>query len=90
MPADHYSGDQPNPNLRAFVEAHLAERPYDPEHDDSNVPAFNKPIETTKATAIYNMHAYWSKKPHDAIRQYIEHYTQPGDLVLAKSILFPL
>jgi DNA modification methylase len=82
MPDGYYSGDQPNPNLRAFVEAHLAERPYDPEHDDYDVPAFNKPIETTKATAIYNMHTYWSKKPHDAIRQYIEHYTQPGDLVL--------
>ncbi len=89
MPAGYYSGDQPNPNLRAFVEAHIAERPYDPEHDDYNVPAFNKPIETTKATAIYNMHTYWSKKPHDAIRRYIEHYTQPGDLVLAKSILLP-
>src|SRR6266700_6901670 len=82
MPAGYYSGDQPNPNLRAFVEAHLVERPYDPEHDDYDVPAFNKPIETTKATAIYNMHTYWSKKPHDAIRQYIEHYTEPGDLVL--------
>jgi len=81
MPAGYYSGDQPNPNLRAFVEAHLAERPYDPEHDDYDVPAFNKPIETTKATAIYNLHTYWSKKPHDAIRQYIEHYTRPGDLV---------
>ena len=42
----------------------------------------NKPIETTKATAIYNMHTYWSKKPHDAIRQYVRHYTKPGDLVL--------
>jgi len=82
MPAGYYSGDQPNPNLRAFIEAHLVERPYDPEHDDYDTPAFNKPIETTKATAIYNMHAYWSKKPHDAIRQYIEHYTQTGDLVL--------
>ena len=82
MPVGYYSGDQPNPNLHAFVEAHLAERPYDPEHDDYDVPAFNIPIETTKATAIYNMHTYWSKKPHDAIRQYIEHYTQPGDLVL--------
>ncbi len=82
IPDGYYSGDQPNPNLHAFVEAHLAERPYNPEHDDYNVPAFNKPIETTKATAIYNMHPYWSKKPHDAIRQYILHYTQPGDLVL--------
>src|SRR6266852_681192 len=82
MPAGYYSGDQPNPNLRAFVEAHLAERPYDPEHDGYDVPALSRPIETTKATAIYNMHTYWSKKPHDAIRQYIEHYTRPGDLVL--------
>ncbi len=82
MPEGYYSGDKPNPNLRAFVEKHLKERPYDPETDDYDVPAFDKPIETTKATAIYNMHTYWSKKPHDAIRQYIRHYTMPGDLVL--------
>lgn len=78
----YYSGDKPNPNLRAFVEEHLKERPYNPDTDDYNVPAFDKPIETTKATAIYNMHTYWSKKPHDAIRQYIRHFTKPGDLVL--------
>ncbi len=82
MPPGYYSGDQPNPNLRTFVKAHLVGRPCDPEHEDYNVPAFNRPIETTKATAIYNMHTYWSKKPHDAIRQYIEHYTQPSNLVL--------
>jgi len=77
-----YSGDQPNPNLRAFVEQHLRERPYDPASDRYAAPAFDQPIAATKATAIYNMHTYWSKKPHDAIRQYIRHYTQPGDLVL--------
>lgn len=82
MPEGYYSGDKPNPNLRAFVEAHIKERPYDPDTDDYDVPAFDKPIETTKATVIYNMHTYWSKKPHDAIRQYIRHYTKPGDLVL--------
>jgi DNA modification methylase len=82
MSDDYYSGDKPNPNIRAFVEQHLKEKPYDPATDKYDVPAFNKPIETTKATAIYNMHTYWSKKPHDAIRQYIRHYTQPGDLVL--------
>ena len=82
MPEGYYSGDKPNPNLRAFVEQHLKENPYDPETDDYDVPAFDKPIETTKATAIYNMHTYWSKKPHDAIREYIRHYTEPGDLVL--------
>ena len=77
-----YSGDQPNPELRTFVERHMAERPYDPAGDDYAVRAFDKPIEATKATPLYNMHAYWSKKPHDAIRQYIRHYTKPGDLVL--------
>jgi DNA modification methylase len=77
-----YAGDKPNPELRAFVERHMAERPYDPSMDDYEVPAFDKTIEATKATAIYNMHTYWSKKPHDAIRQYIRHYTKSGDLVL--------
>lgn len=82
MPDGYYSGDKPNPNLRAFVEQHIKERPYDPETDDYDVLAFNKPIETTKATSIYNMHTYWSKKPHDAISQYIQHYTKSGDMVL--------
>jgi DNA modification methylase len=80
IPDGYYSGDKPNPNLRRFVEQNAA--PYDPDSDDYDVPAFNRPIETTKATAIYNMHVYWSKKPHTAIRQYIQHYTQPGDIVL--------
>ena len=80
IPEGYYSGDQPNPNLRAFVEQNAT--PYDPETDAYKVRAFNRPIETTKATAIYNIHVSWSKKPHTAIRQYIQHYTQPGDLVL--------
>ena len=79
MPDGYYSSG-PNPNLRRFVEEHAT--PYDPATDDYDVPPFDQPITTTKATAIYNMHTYWSKKPHDAIRQYISHYTQPGDLVL--------
>lgn len=37
----YYSGDQPNPNLRAFVEAHMKERPYDPATDAYDVPAFD-------------------------------------------------
>ncbi|MGO8900254.1 MAG: DNA methyltransferase [Isosphaeraceae bacterium] len=80
IPEAYYSGDKPNPNLRRFVEEHATA--YDPEADDYSVPAFNRPIETTKATAIYNMHVYWSKKPHTAIRQYVRHYTRPGDIVL--------
>lgn len=79
MPEGYYSSG-PNPNLSRFIEEHAT--PYDPATDEYNVPPFDQPISTTKATAIYNMHTYWSKKPHDAIRQYIRHYTKPGDLVL--------
>ena len=82
MPEGYYSGDKPNTKLRSFVEEHISERPYDPSTDDYVVPAFDRAIETSKATAIYNMHTYWSKKPHDAIQQYIQHFTVPGDLVL--------
>jgi len=79
MPDGYYSSG-PNPNLRKFVEEHAT--PYDPETDTYKAIPFDKPITTTKATAIYNMHTYWSKKPHDAIREYIKHYTKPGDVVL--------
>ena len=27
MPVGYYSGDKPNPNLQAFVEQHIKERP---------------------------------------------------------------
>jgi DNA modification methylase len=79
MPEGYYSSG-PNPNLCRFVEEHAT--PYDPASDKYKVKPFDKPITTTKATAIYNMHTYWSKKPHDAIREYIKHYTNPGDIVL--------
>ncbi|GAH32200.1 unnamed protein product, partial [marine sediment metagenome] len=80
MPEGYYSSG-PNPNLRRFVEENA--KPYDPKTDDYEVPPFDKPITTKKTTAIYNMHGYHQgKKPHDAIRQYIKHYTQFGDIVL--------
>ena len=82
IPEGYYSGDKPNPKLRTFVEQHIKEHPYDPETDDYEIPAFDRPISTTKTTAIYNMHRYDSKKPHDAIFQYVRHYTKEGDLVL--------
>lgn len=78
----YYSFDKENRILRAFVEKQLEDSQYDPSTDTYNVPNFSKPIETSKNTPIYNMHTYWSKKPHDAITQYIQHYTQAGDLVL--------
>jgi 16S rRNA G966 N2-methylase RsmD len=79
MPEGYYSSG-PNPNLRRFVEEHAAA--YDPANDSYNVPPFDQPINTTKSTSIYNMHTYQGKKPHDAVRQYIRHYTEIGDIVL--------
>ena len=81
MPVGYYSGHRPNPNLRGFVEEHT--KPYDSENDEYSVKAFNKPITTTKATALYNLHSYHQgKKPHNAIREYIRHFTEPNDIVM--------
>ena len=80
MPDGYYSGDKPNPNLRRFAQENAT--PYEPEADRYDVPPFCKAITLSRATAVYHMHTYWSKKPHDAICQYIAHHTQPGDLVL--------
>lgn len=80
MPEGYYSGDQPNHNLRGFVEQYGTL--YDQECDTYSVPAFSEAITLSRATSIYHMHTYWSKKPYDAIRQYIDHYTQQDDIVL--------
>lgn len=82
MPEGYYSGDKPNPNLRAFVEQHIKERPYDPENDDYAVPPMTDELQVKRTEPVYEMHSYWSKKPPSAIDTYIKHYTKPGDLVL--------
>jgi hypothetical protein len=45
IPDGYYSGDKPNPSLRAFVEQNAAL--YDPESDDYDIPAFNQPLLAT-------------------------------------------
>lgn len=80
MPDGYYSSG-PNPNLRRFVEEHATS--YDPATDDYNILSFVNSITIDKRKSeSMDLHIYWSKKPHDAIRQYIGHYTHPGDLVL--------
>ncbi len=78
-----YSGERPNPHLRRFVEAHVAEHRFSRENDNYDVPEFQRPIKTNKHSPIYGMHPYHlGKKPFDAIQAYIAHYTAEGDLVL--------
>lgn len=70
----------PNPDLGKFVRKYG--KPYDPEKDDYEREPFAEEIVVSKADPIYNMHTYWSKKHYKAIMKYVEHYTEPEDLVL--------
>lgn len=67
-------------DVRAFVERHrTSERGrgavVSPE-------AFATEVRGSRNTPVYNAHSYPTKVPPEAIIPFIEHYTQPGDLVL--------
>src|SRR5690606_16347487 len=80
MPEGYYSSGL-NPHLRDFVEKYS--KLYVPEADEYNVPAFNQQITIEKRkSASMDLHIYWSKKHHEAIAQYVQHYTEPGDILL--------
>ena len=68
-------------NLREF--ARRRAKPLRPGAEDYPALALPGAIRTTRQSAIYAMHSYHQgKKPHDAIRQYIRHFSRPGELVL--------
>ncbi|MCC6446257.1 MAG: hypothetical protein IT210_22740 [Armatimonadetes bacterium] len=52
------------------------------EEDAYDCPAFDRQVRASKASTVYQMHSYWTKKPYEAVREYIAHYTRPGDVVL--------
>jgi 16S rRNA G966 N2-methylase RsmD len=31
---------------------------------------------------MYNWHKFWTRKPHNVVREYIEQYSKPGDIIL--------
>ncbi len=58
-------------------------KPYDSKDDTYNVQPFSKSFDdASKSSKIYNMHMYWTKQDPFVVKQFIEHYTQPGDIVL--------
>ncbi len=68
-------------DLRLFVQTRAA--PHDPAAEDYPALALPGAIRTTRHSAVYAMHSYHQgKKPHDAIGQYIRHFSRPGELVL--------
>ena len=69
----------PNPYLNDFI-AHFG-KPYDEATDTYERTPFVGDVSEGKNDPIYNAHAYHTKVPHKAIMHYIEHYTEPGDIV---------
>ncbi|HBH29826.1 MAG: DNA methylase [Desulfofustis sp. PB-SRB1] len=69
----------PNPFIEDFI-THYG-KPY-----DSTIPYSREPfaadVSEGKNDPIYNAHAYHTKVSYLAIRRYISHFTNPGDLVL--------
>lgn len=82
LPEAYYSGEVPNPNLHTFIESHIKDKPFTLLNDNYEIQPGVGSISTSKRDPIYGLHGYDSKKPPGAIRKYIEHFTNPGDLVL--------
>ena len=82
MPEGYYSGDKPNLNLRAFVEQHVKNTPFDKGKDEYECKPLLQSSKVKRSTKIFNMHTYWSKKPHESVDAFVSHYTKKGDLVL--------
>lgn len=70
----------PNPYIKEFIEKNG--RPYDANNDSYHRKPYTDDIDTNKNDKLTNAHSYHTKSPFHAIQQYIEHYTEPGDIVL--------
>lgn len=67
-------------SIEKFVQANS--QPYDPVTDSYEKLPYDKAVTAGKNTPIYNAHSYHTKVPYQGIIPFIEHYTEPGDLVL--------
>lgn len=69
----------PNPYIEEFIDNYGT--PYDFENDDYHKEPFVANVSEGKNDEIYRAHKYHTKVPFKAIKPFIEHYTQPGDIV---------
>ena len=70
----------PNPFIEEFIRENGT--PYDEETDDYHREPFAADVSEGKYDPLYKLHSYPTKVPHKAIVRYIQHYTNPGDVVL--------
>ncbi|NPV81512.1 MAG: DNA methylase [Firmicutes bacterium] len=69
----------PNPYLGEFIRRYG--KPYDEATETYQRPPFVADVTEGKNDPVYNAHSYHTKVPHKTIMKYIEHYTEPGDIV---------
>ena len=69
----------PNPYIKEFIEEYG--KPYDPDNDEYERTPFVGDVSEGKNDDIYRIHSFHTKVPPKAIIRYIEHYTEPGDIV---------
>lgn len=74
----HYTA-YPNPHIAEFI-AQWG-KPYDEATDDYHREPYVADVSEGKNDPIYNAHSYHTKVPYKAIIPFIEHYTEPGDIV---------
>lgn len=70
----------PNPFIEEFIKENGT--PYDEATDDYHREPFATDVSEGKSDPIYMAHSYHTKVPYRAIKKYVLHYTNPGDIVL--------
>jgi len=69
----------PNPYIKDFIEEHGT--PYNEETDDYHREPFVGDVSEGKNDPTYKSYSYHTKVPYKAIINYINHYTEKGDIV---------
>lgn len=70
----------PNPFIEEFIREYGT--PYDEATDDYHCEPFAADVSGGKYDPLYKLHPYHTKVPHQAIMDYIKHYTSKGSLIL--------
>ena len=70
----------PNPFIKDFIEKNGVK--FDQLTDTYKRLPYTDDIDTNKNDRLTNAHSYHTKSPWHAIQQYIEHYTEKGEIVL--------
>ena len=71
----------PNPWIADFIEEWENQKPEKPADYHYHREPFAADVSEGKNDPIYNAHSYHTKVPYKAVQKYVEHYTEPGDIV---------